>query len=408
VFKISRNTVPKDSIIKYDKRNYEHREAHNLYGYLMHKATYEALMKKYDYRIRPFILTRSFYIGSHRYAAMWTGDTKSTYHGLKDNIAMMISLSLSGYSFIGCDVGGFAEQGNINLYRRWYQSGVFYPFFRGHSHESTLRREIWLFSEKDFLSMKKSILLRYSIIPYIYTQFYLHYKTGIPIIKPVWFYDQSELALTEFADIEYFFGNSILVRPVLFENEDENNIIDVYLPENERWYDFYDFYEIKNKKKVEYKINPDKIGAFIKGGEIIQKKMRIRRSIQKMKNDPLTIVIALNLENESKGVIYFDDEESLEYQKGKYSLLEINYNNKKEIDFKWINYNYEVLNNIEKIIIIGENEMALFSEKAKAEIILKNNEKYNLEIQKNSEKKMIEIIRLNKYQLVDIKKIILS
>ena len=127
-----------------------------------------------------------------------------------------------------------------------------------------------------------------------------------------------------------------------------------------------------------------------------------------MKNDPLTIVIALNLENESKGIIYFDDEESLEYQKGKYSLLEINYNNKKEIDFKWINYNYEVLNNIEKIIIIGENEMALFSEQAKAEIILKNNEKYNLEIQKNSEKKMIEIIRLNKYQLVDIKKIILS
>ena len=156
---------------------------------------------------------------------MWTGDIKSNFNGLKDNISMMITLSLSGYSFIGCDVGGFAEEGYINLYKRWYQSGVFYPFFRGHSHESTLRREIWLFSEEDFLNLRKSILIRYSIIPYIYTQFYFHYKTGIPIIKPIWFYDKSELALTEFADTEYFFGNSILVRPVLSHFEDESNTI---------------------------------------------------------------------------------------------------------------------------------------------------------------------------------------
>ena len=404
VFKISRNTVPKNSIIKYDKVNYEHREAHNLYGYLMHKATYEALIQKYENKIRPFILTRSFYIGSHKYSAMWTGDTKSTFYGLKDNIAMMITLSLSGYSFVGCDVGGFAEEGYINLYKRWYQSGVFYPFFRGHSHESTLRREIWLFSEEDFLNLKESIILRYSIIPYIYTQFYLHYKTGIPIIKPVWFYDKSELALTEFADTEYFFGNSILVRPVLSQTEDETNTINVYLPENERWYDFYNFEEINNNKKIEYKINSDKIGAFIKGGEIIQKKMRIRRSIQKMKNDPLTIIIALDIENKSKGIIYFDDEESFEYKKGKNSILEITYNHK-EIEFKWINYNYEVENNIEKIIIIGEKELSLFTEQTTCLLTMKNKQEYGLELNKVYENKKIEIIRLNKYKMTEIKTI---
>ena len=404
VFKISRNTVPKNAIIKYDKINYEHREAHNIYGYLMHKATYEALIQKYENKIRPFILTRSFYIGSHRYAAMWTGDVKSNFYGLKDNIAMMITLSLSGYSFIGCDVGGFAEEGNINLYKRWYQSGVFYPFFRGHSHESTLRREIWLFSEEDFLNLKKSIITRYTIIPYIYTQFYNHYKTGMPIIKPIWFYDKSELPLTEFADNEYFFGDSILIRPVLSNQEDEKNIISIYLPENERWFDFYDFEEIKNNKKIEYKINPEKIGAFIKGGEIIPKKMRIRRSIQKMKKDPLTVIIALNSENKSKGIIYFDDEESFDYKKEKYSILEINYNNK-EIEFEWKKYNYEIINNIEKIVIIGEDELELFSDKTKAELMVKNNKIYNLEIIKDFEKKKIEIIRLNKYKLTEMKKI---
>ena len=408
VFKISRNTVPKNSIIKYDKINYEHREAHNLYGYLMHKATYEALLQKYKNKIRPFILTRSFYIGSHKYSAMWTGDTKSNFDDLKNAIPMMISLSLSGYSFVGCDVGGFAEEGNINLYIRWYQNGVFYPFFRGHSHESTLRREIWLYSEEDFLNIRNSILQRYTIIPYIYTQFYLHYKTGIPIIKPVWFYDKSELALTEFADNEYFFGNSILVRPVLSSNEDLSNMITVYLPENERWYDFYDYKEVKKNKKIDYQINPNKIGAFIKGGEIIQKKMRLRRSTQKMKNDPLTLVISLDLQNQSKGVLYFDDEESFEYQKEKYSLLEIKYNqnNSKEIEFVWKKYNYDVINNIEKIVIIGENE--LNNQNANAELIMNNNNKFNLEMKKDLENNLIEIIRINKYKLTDIKRIKLA
>ena len=393
VFKINRNTLPKNTIIKYNSQNYEHREVHNLYGYFMHRASYEALLEKYNNKIRPFILTRSFYIGSHKYSAMWTGDTKSNFDSLKNAISMMISLSISGYSFIGCDIGGFAEEGSIQLYKRWYQNGVFYPFFRGHSHESVLRREIWLFSENDFLNIKKSILIRYNLIPYIYTQFYLNYISGMPIIKPIWFWDQSELALTEFADIEYFFGNGILVRPVLDEVEDRKNIISIFLPENERWYDFYDLNEIdsdKKNKKIDYNINNEKIGAFIKGGEIITKKMRLRRSVQKMKNDPLTIIIALDLENKSSGIIYFDDEESLDYQREEYSLLKIKYE-KYQIDFEWIKYNYHVINKIEKIIILGENEQSIYSKEIKYTDVIHRIEK-DFNIYKDS----IFVLRITK------------
>ena len=410
VFKIQRNTLPKNTIVKYSSKNYEQRDVHNLYGYFMHKASYEALLEKYENKIRPFILTRSFYIGSHKYSAMWTGDSKSNFDSLKNTISMMISLSISGYSFIGCDIGGFAEEGSINLYKRWYQNGIFYPFFIGHSHESVLRREIWLFNENDFMIIKNAIIERYHLIPYIYTQFYLNYNNSIPIIKPIWFWDQSELALTEFADIEYFFGNGILVRPVLNEIEDRNNKINIFLPENNRWYDFYDLKEIdKNKKnkKIEYDINNDKIGAFIKGGEIITKKMRLRRSIQKMKNDPLSIIIALNLENKSDGIIYFDDEESLEYQNNKYSILKIIYE-KSEINFDWMLYNYQVYNNIEKIIILGENNELLYNKNTKIELITIKNDKINLEFMTDFGNKKIDIIRLNKYKLTDIQKIILQ
>ena len=130
--------------------------------------------------------------------------------------------------------------------------------------------------------------------------------------------------------------------------------------------------------------------------------MRLRRSLQKMKNDPLTIVIALDMENKSKGIIYFDDEESFAYQNGIYSILEITYNNK-EIEFKWIKNDYEVSNNIEKIIIVGENDLSLFNGNTKAELFIGNN-KYNLEIQ-ILENKQIEIIRMNKHKLKDLKKI---
>ena len=229
----------------------------------------------------------------------------------------------------------------------------------------------------------------------------------MPIIKPIWFWDQSELALTEFADIEYFFGNGILVRPVLDEVEDRKNIISIFLPENERWYDFYDLNEIdsdKKNKKIDYNINNEKIGAFIKGGEIITKKMRLRRSVQKMKNDPLTIIIALDLENKSSGSIYFDDEESLDYQREEYSLLKIKYE-KYQIDFEWIKYNYHVINKIEKIIILGENEQLIYSKEIKPELINIKNNKYNLEITTDFENKKIVINRLNKYKLIDIQKI---
>jgi len=53
----------------------------------------------------------------------------------------------------------------------------------------------------------------------------------------------------------------------------------VYLPEEERWYNFYDYSEIKQKGLIKsYTISNNKIGLFIKGGGIIPIKKRLRRS----------------------------------------------------------------------------------------------------------------------------------
>ena len=57
----------------------EHRDVHNLYGYYNTMATYEGMMKRTQGNERPFILTRSFYAGTQKYAAMWSGDCRADW-----------------------------------------------------------------------------------------------------------------------------------------------------------------------------------------------------------------------------------------------------------------------------------------------------------------------------------------
>ena len=47
----------------------------------------------------------------------------------------------------GADVGGFFGNPDAELLTRWNQVATFYPFFRGHAHLDTKRREPWLFGE---------------------------------------------------------------------------------------------------------------------------------------------------------------------------------------------------------------------------------------------------------------------
>lgn len=54
---------------------------------------------------------------------------------------------------------------------RWYQLGIYYPFFRGHAHLETQRREPWLFGEGTTRRVRDAIRGRYVLLPYIYTLF---------------------------------------------------------------------------------------------------------------------------------------------------------------------------------------------------------------------------------------------
>ena len=111
------------------------------------KRTYNGL-KKYSFPKRPFVLTRAAYSGTQRYCATWTGDNVATWEHLWISNVQMQRMSMSGYSFVGCDIGGFAEQPNGELFARWVQLGVFHPFCRVHSSGDHGDQEPWSFGEE--------------------------------------------------------------------------------------------------------------------------------------------------------------------------------------------------------------------------------------------------------------------
>ncbi|ORX49714.1 hypothetical protein BCR36DRAFT_370724 [Piromyces finnis] len=179
VFSGPETTMQKDNL-HYGK--IEHREVHNIYGEIYHKATYEGFLNKNKYD-RPFILSRAFFIGSQRYGATWTGDNDARWDYLKTSLSMLLSIGVSGLPFCGADIGGFFNNPEKELYIRWYQAAAFQPFVRGHSHLDSKRREPWLYDDETVELVRDALYLRYSLLPYWYTLFKESSINGLPMMR---------------------------------------------------------------------------------------------------------------------------------------------------------------------------------------------------------------------------------
>ena len=158
-----------------DLRNlqgHEHREWHNIYGMLFHRATSEGLVARSpEGQTRPFVLTRSFFAGSQKYGAIWTGDNTAEWSFLKIASPMLLSLNVAALSFVGADVGGFFGNPDAELFTRWMQTGAYQPFFRGHAHHDSKRREPWMFDEPTLARCRRAAMGRYALLPMWYTLF---------------------------------------------------------------------------------------------------------------------------------------------------------------------------------------------------------------------------------------------
>lgn len=317
VFDTFEVTMPKDCLQTDGRRVYEHREVHNLTGLLMVSATYAGLRARSE--LRPFVLTRSFFAGAQRYAAVWTGDCDGSWEHLKLSLGMIQNLCAAGINFCGSDVPGFFGDVSDELLDRWYQASVFFPFMRGHAHCDTKRREPWLLSTLLRAKVRKTILKRYELLPYIYTMFYLCHRRSWPLVMPLWMRYRDSRA----CDIEdqFMFGTSFLVRPVCSEGKE----VKVYLPANEVWYN-YSTGEVTSPGELTYSADDlEEIPVFIKGGSIVPLYVLPSfNSTKQLRGAPVALVVALS-NNKARGHLYLDDGETFKYQADEFSLVHFDY-----------------------------------------------------------------------------------
>ncbi|XP_055374971.1 neutral alpha-glucosidase AB [Condylostylus longicornis] len=332
---------------------WEHRNVHNLYGHMNVMGTFEGMHRR-DPNQRPFILSRSHFAGTQRYATIWMGDNAAQWGHLEASIKMCLAEAVAGHSFCGADVGGFFGNPDVELLERWYQAAAFQPFFRSHAHIDTKRREPWLFGEATKQIIREAIRKRYSYLPLWYTMFYEHERFGLPVMRPLLAHYPKDV--DGFAiDSQHLLQDRLLVRPVMSAGVSK---VDVYFPvkENKKpdiWYDIdtYQKYDVSGFVSIE--VNSNKIPVFQRGGTIIPKKGRIRRASTLMKNDPYTLVICLDEIQSAKGTLYIDDEKSYKYRDGQYNYIEFEFK-QNLITNRFIDKpNYKTKSWLEKIVIAG-------------------------------------------------------
>uniref|UniRef100_A0A2K6QE97 Neutral alpha-glucosidase AB n=1 Tax=Rhinopithecus roxellana TaxID=61622 RepID=A0A2K6QE97_RHIRO len=297
---------------------WEHRDVHNIYGLYVHMATADGLRQRSGGMERPFVLARAFFAGSQRFGAVWTGDNTAEWDHLKISIPMCLSLGLVGLSFCGADVGGFFKNPEPELLVRWYQMGAYQPFFRAHAHLDTGRREPWLLPSQHNDIIRDALGQRYSLLPFWYTLFYQAHREGIPVMRPLWV--QYPQDVTTFSiDDQYLLGDALLVHPV---SDSGAHGVQVYLPgQGEVWYDIQSYQKHHGPQTLYLPVTLSSIPVFQRGGTIVPRWMRVRRSSECMKDDPITLFVALSPQGTAQGELFLDDGHTFNYQTRQEFLL---------------------------------------------------------------------------------------
>jgi len=296
----------------------EHREWHNLYGMLFHRSTAEGLIKRNkDHNVRPFVLSRSFFAGSQRYGAIWTGDNEAKWSHLEISSPMLLGLNVGALSFVGADVGGFFGNTDAELMTRWMQAGAYTPFFRGHAHHDAKRREPWMFGDETMVRLRRAAMARYALLPMWYTVFWQAGVTGMPVMRTMWMQYPKIPALYS-VDDQYLVGADLLVKPVTSAGA---TTTDVQFPLSDCWYDVDTMQRMKlngsgnMSETITVDSDIDKIPVYQRGGSIIPRKLRLRRSSHLMMNDPYTLYVSLGNDLKAEGTLYMDDETTFDHEK---------------------------------------------------------------------------------------------
>jgi len=292
---------------------------------------------------RPFIYHRWGGLGNHRYQIGFSGDTYITWRSLDYQPYFTTTASNVGFGYWGHDIGGHmgSHDNDPELLTRWFQFGVFSPILKSHAtHDEGIKRKIWEYPFENFSIMRDFINLRYSLIPYIYTNARKAYDEGISICKPLYYeYPQNEEAY-KFKN-EYFFGDDLIVCPITkpIGKDSLFTVQSVWLPEG-KWYEWSSGTVINGGKVIDRKFTIDEMPIYVKEGAVIPMQPKMKNTSEKNVN-PLILNIFPGESGSTK--IYDDEGNNQNFKNGKFTFTKINFKkiqNKVELVIEPIEGNY--------------------------------------------------------------------
>jgi alpha-glucosidase len=275
---------------------------------------------------RPLIFHRWGGLGNHRYPIGFSGDAISVWESLAFQPNFTATASNVCFGYWSHDIGGHMP-GPVSpeLFTRWMQFGAFSPILRTHTSKLPhAERRIWAYPNKHFHAMRDTILLRYALIPYIYSAAREAYDTGVSICRPL-YYDHPEREEAYTFKDQYMFGNDILVSPVVIPVDPISQLTrkKIWLPEGE-WVEWFSGKRLRGGKVYERAFAFDEIPLYVKAGSMLPMQPSHRNAAA---DDGSTLILSVVRGEQGHTSLYEDDGISKDYQRGHFATTPLSFNN---------------------------------------------------------------------------------
>ncbi len=310
VLKVGRDYDPMQEDITHQAGS--HARMRNLYANDMARATVDGF-KKLRPGKRPFVLSRSGFLGVQRHSALWTGDNHSSWDQLQENLHMVLNLGLCGVPLTGADVGGFAGRRGVvggvkwrppaELFVRWMELGALMPFFRVHCVLYAPRQEPWSFGKRALDLSRRILQQRYRMLPLLYRLAWDATQTGLPMVRPLWMHFDVPAGR---GGEQFLLGESVLAAPVLHKGITQR---DVWLPGG-TWVDFHTGQRHEGHNVIQSAAPLGTCPLFVRAGAAL-----FQATAQRNADDTLRAPLSLEISTPAKdsvghGGLFLDDGET--------------------------------------------------------------------------------------------------